>query len=146
MVNYENCAAHVFLFQNKASFPPPPNLDKGKDKLGKKNAAEFSFFILWGLCTLVPSVEIVLVLLIDSMKTELQTLERKAVEWRASDGYGLHSVLISLKFSPPELKSKSSLEVSCKPIFNLDKVLFLQVHFICEETSCRKVIPMEFII
>lgn len=69
-----------FYFRIKLASPHPPNLDKGKDKLGKKNAAEFSFFILWGLCTLVPSVEIVLVLLIDSMKTELQTLERKAVE------------------------------------------------------------------
>lgn len=89
---------------------------------------------------------VVLVLLIDSRKTKLQTLERKAVEWSASDGYGLDSVLMCLKFSPPELKSKLSLEVSYKPIFNLDKVLFLQVHFICEETSCRKVIPMKFII
>ena len=141
MVNYENCASHVFLFQNKTRFPPPPNLDKGKDKLGKKECYRVFFLYFVRFMYFV-----VLVLLIDSRKTELQTLERKAVEWRASDGYSLDSVLMCLKFSPPELKSKLSLEVSYKLIFNLDKVLFLQVHFICEETSCRKVIPMEFII
>ena len=35
-----------FYFRIKLDSPHPPNLDKGKDKLGKKNATEFPFFIL----------------------------------------------------------------------------------------------------
>lgn len=84
VVNYEDCVSnYVCLLQNKARFPTPtPNLSKGKDGVGKKREYYRVFFILWGMCAFVPSVLVVVVLLINIRKTELLTLERKAVEWR----------------------------------------------------------------
>lgn len=68
-----------FYFRIKPASPTPQS-DKGKDKLLGKRMLQGFPSLFCGACALVPSVEIVLVLLIDSMKTELQTLERKAVE------------------------------------------------------------------